>query len=775
MRSIVRGSILVFASLVALCATLIEPRLARAASPSEGVWGAAPPPPGRFGQAAIYDPVRDRMIMFGGTASSVDVANTFNQVWTLALAGPATWHLAEVAGTPPSGRYRHSVVYDPIRDRLLVFGGYDNSFLLNDVWSLTLSGTPTWTKLTPTGTPPATRYSHVAGYDPVGDRMLVFGGIKVGSVALNDLWALSLAGAPAWSQLAPAGTIPTARGAASIVSDPTRNRLVVFGGNQDNGTFFGDAWALSLAGPLTWSPILAGGSPPSGRAYHSATYDASRDEMLVFAGFDGAYRDDSYVLSFAGTPQWSALSTPGGEPGIRALHSAIHDPVRNRDIVFSGASDVLLSDLWELSREGTPAWSPMPASGDAGLSQRSRTCVVRDSKRGRLILFGGANGVGTLNDLLTLSLAPGQGWSTLAAAGTPPSPRFGASAIYDPVRDRVLVYGGGSGAPGGLLSDLWELSLSGVPTWTRRFPGGLAPGAKLMGSAVYDTHRDRMLLFGGIEGTFDSNSAWALSLSEPMSWAPVNPWPPTAPTGRYAHAAIYDPQGDQMIVFGGDPANNDTYALRLASTPSWQLLSTDGPADRYGASAVYDAPRQRMVIFGGIHSGTDYSDAWSFDLASGGGWIELHPDGQTPAGRSFSSAVYDADTDRMLLVGGESYDGSIRHLYNDVLSLQWSGALGVGPGTGSPRATLSPARPNPARDGVDIAFTLSTGGHARVRLYDVHGRLVRTLADGLLPAGPNLVHWDRRTASGARVAAGLYFFELNTGDNRLTRRVSVTD
>jgi hypothetical protein len=387
-----------------------------------------------------------------------------------------------------------------------------------------------------------------------------------------------------------------------------------------------------------------------------------------------------------------------------------------------------------------------------------------------VILFGGASAQGVpLNDVLTLPLAPGHGWSQLTVVGTPPSPRYGACAIYDPARDRVLIYGGGNNAPGVRYDDLWELSLSGVPTWTRRFPGGLAPSGKFFPTAILDPVRGRMVMFGGLNGSGTLGLTWQLSLSEPMTWAPVNASDP--PSDRYAASAIYDAARDRMVVFGGN-ISNQVYALQFSSPPFWTLLAEGGPMARGDASAVYDAARQRMVVFGGYNYLTYPSDVWAYDLAAGG-WTELHPDGPIPAGRANAAALYDPIRDRMLVVGGAIFSTS--HAYNDVLSLQWSGALGVGPGAGAAMIALAPARPNPARDGVDIPFTLAGGGRARVRLYDVSGRLVRQLADGELPAGPNLIRWDRRDARGEIAPAGLYLVELRAGKDRLARRVVVTD
>ena len=59
---------------------------------------------------------------------------------------------------------------------MIVFGGVVGGTRLGDVWALTLGDAPSWTQLTPSGTSPSARYGHSAIYDPVRDRMVVFSG-----------------------------------------------------------------------------------------------------------------------------------------------------------------------------------------------------------------------------------------------------------------------------------------------------------------------------------------------------------------------------------------------------------------------------------------------------------------------------------------------------------------------------------------------------------------------------------------------------------------------
>ena len=81
--------------------------------------------------------------------------------------------------------------------------------------------------------------------------------------------------------------------------------------------------------------------------------------------------------------------------------------------------------------------------------------------------------------------------------------------------------------------------------------------------------------------------------------------------------------------------------------------------------------------------------------------------------------------------------------------------VGVAPQHAGPRALQ--VSPNPARDGSDIAFTLSSPSHVRVSLHDVGGRRVRELLDAALTAGQHVVRWDGRDGHGQQVPPGTYF------------------
>ena len=218
-------------------------------------------------------------------------------------------------GNESSARYYFSAIYDPVRDRMVVFGGVDGLGPHNDVWALSLAGDPAWSALRPAGNAPSARYGHTAIYDPAHDRMIVFGGYDAVTGSRSEVWALSLSGSPTWSELKPGGSA-AARYGHSAIYDAARKRMVVFGG-FDGFAPRNDARALSLAEKPSWSAITTPGPPPPGRYAHTAVYDSAGARMVISGGSDGvSSRQDVWALSLSGSPAWTAL-TPGSAPRTR--------------------------------------------------------------------------------------------------------------------------------------------------------------------------------------------------------------------------------------------------------------------------------------------------------------------------------------------------------------------------------------------------------------------------------------------------------------------------
>lgn len=86
---------------------------------------------------------------------------------------------------------------------------------------------------------------------------------------------------------------------------------------------------------------------------------------------------------------------------------------------------------------------------------------------------------------------------------------------------------------------------------------------------------------------------------------------------------------------------------------------------------------------------------------------------------------------------------------------------------------LAPARPNPARAGVTLDFSLPAAGRARLTAFDLAGRRLATLADRDYAAGSYSVTWDLRDDAGRPVSPGLVFVRLETAEGARGARVLV--
>ncbi|MFN8176858.1 MAG: LamG-like jellyroll fold domain-containing protein [bacterium] len=87
------------------------------------------------------------------------------------------------------------------------------------------------------------------------------------------------------------------------------------------------------------------------------------------------------------------------------------------------------------------------------------------------------------------------------------------------------------------------------------------------------------------------------------------------------------------------------------------------------------------------------------------------------------------------------------------------------------RIELVGARPNPFAHATEILFRLPASTRVALHVYDVTGRLVRALQDGVLDPGEHVARWDGRTAAGSLAASGIYFYTFEADAIRETRKL----
>jgi hypothetical protein len=83
------------------------------------------------------------------------------------------------------------------------------------------------------------------------------------------------------------------------------------------------------------------------------------------------------------------------------------------------------------------------------------------------------------------------------------------------------------------------------------------------------------------------------------------------------------------------------------------------------------------------------------------------------------------------------------------------------------------ARPNPFNPETTLHFELEKAGPVSLRVFDLHGRLVRTVLQEMRPAGPGEAAWRGADDRGRPVASGIYLGVLETAEGRATTKLAV--
>ena len=303
---------------------------------------------------------------------------------------------------------------------------------------------------------------------------------------------------------------------------------------------------------------------------------------------------------FAPKPAWQAVQA-AHVPSARTEAALAYDTKRSVAVLFGGTPHWTLSGVWESIgdtwewngqdwAELQPEHSPSPRFG-AGMAF--------DEQRGVTVLFGGMVQVSAYekNFLGDTWEWDGQDWQEMFPAASPPG-RQDQAMFFDPLRGRVVIYGGyyvdpdtGSNV---FLDDAWEWN---GETW-RQIPfeeTRINSGSGI----VYDPFRQLPMLMDG-EGLW----VWQQS-----SWTQPNF--PATPPARWGTQMVYNSQAEKVILFGGSIDQtifDDTWAY---DGQTWQPVVTKvRPPRRSGHNLFYDQMRGRVLLFGGLDGGTLYNDMW---------------------------------------------------------------------------------------------------------------------------------------------------------------------
>ena len=289
------------------------------------------------------------------------------------------------------------------------------------------------------GKTPFKRAHHEMVYDETQKSVLLIGGstpINGGQwyKFFNDIWQFTSAG---WRKVGDAGD---ERSGIRLAFNSKENRLYSFGGFTSNNQSSGQ---LRMLQDGTWKILTD--FPTMKAAEPGFVYDASRNKLVAFGGTAARGIVNSTTWEWDGRT-WISAEAKG--PTGRQAFAMVFDSKRNKTVLFGGmdgAGKVLEDGVWEY--DGVVWKNYLPAVGPG---PRMLPGFTYDSKRGMLLIFGGADKNGVKGDTWGWD---GSAWSKLADAG--PSPRIMGYMAYDKNRDRSVLFGGRLGASGDAF-DTWE-------------------------------------------------------------------------------------------------------------------------------------------------------------------------------------------------------------------------------------------------------------------------------------------------------------------------------
>jgi cysteine-rich repeat protein len=568
----------------------------------------------RIDAGIAYDPIRKRVVLFGGfAAQDVD-----RETWE--WDGHA-WSRREPA-VAPTRRSHPALAWDPSSKRVLLFGGTTREqaadVLAHDTW--TWDGT-TWTEVTPSASPPGLAEPAMST-DPRRGRVVLIGGLTIPGVftlpGWQQVWEWDGASWTEIPTICDVATCPTLRLGARTAYDPELDATVLVAGYTHGllcpgppiGCIYpiqplGDVWVWNGA----WTPLGALPAPIWG---HQLAYQ-QQTGLIVFGG-EPATTPVNTLYTWGGT-SWRL----DGPPPSTAAPSAIwypavaHDPSRAQTLYVGGMTPstvIASSEAWILEGDTWGVANPL-APG------RFNASAVYDRERDYAVVFGGW---ATVMQATALADAwarhPDGTWTALAFG---PSARAGAAMAYDEARREVILFGGET-PTGSILTtptfhrDTWRWN----GAWNEvrgahgsAFPRG--PSARSSAAMAFDPVRSQIVLFGGKIGGGGLNEAVRYS-SETWLWD-GSAWSLATPEDHPPESAskmVWDPRRQRIVLFGGATTTGVYGSTWEWDGSTWRLLATAGPAPRSGHAMVADIAHASVLVLGGIQA----SDTWTLSWAS---------------------------------------------------------------------------------------------------------------------------------------------------------------
>jgi Galactose oxidase, central domain len=301
-----------------------------------------------------------------------------------------------------------------------------------------------------------------------------------------------------------------------------------------------------------------------------------------------------------------------------------------------------------------------------------------------------------------------ENWTQLSSYA-PPAIREGSAGAFDSQRNETVIFGGFTPNGGsGLDGDTWTFD---GQRWTQKNPLQ-SPTPRTQPSAVYDTARNQIVLFGGtvLDGS-GMNDTWTWDGTTWTQQHPVH-----SPSVRYAAAMAYDPATQRVVLFGGEVVTGGQAATPLGDTWTWdgndwtQQIPAASPSPRYEPGFANGGQGIAPLLFGGSAEGNvQLGDAWTWD-GSIPTWLPVAAIG--PAARAGLKLVFDPSRGVDVMFGGFNAASENQCAGSLIDTEQWYGDTWIWNGT--QWSQVNPAISPVARGRFVMSFD---SAQSRVRLF----------------------------------------------------------
>ncbi|MGB8295883.1 MAG: kelch repeat-containing protein [Polyangia bacterium] len=596
---------------------------------------------------------------------------------TVPATEKATWTRVGPAVPGPDGRYLASAAFDDTRKVLVVFGGRptaDNATVMafQDLWEWN-PATGVWTNRAPAGDQPSPREGASMVFDSVRNNLVIYGGrmlTRDGYIDYPELWEWNPA-TGAFSNRSSSSKGPGNRSDQAMVFEKSTGKVLLFGNSTTDGVS-GDTWEWDPA-QGKWTQLTPA-SAPSARSDSALVWDSQRNVAVLFGGMEqaqgglsGVPKQDTWEWDPA-TQNWTNRTIAGPTPSARYGHAMAYDPGRGVTVLVGGwdiDTGNALADVWEWEPT-TGAWTQRLAGSEPNLPPaRLYASLVTDSGQDHLDLVGGMTQLGNGQPTPNLDPKPGEIWeldpktATFTNRTPPPPPSwppprsYPAMAFY-PATGKTYVFGGlgaNSAVLSGiennsvLLDDLWEWDGS---AWSQ-VVADVRPAARMSAAMAYDPFRKSLILYGGATtvGYAPVPSTGDVIFGDTWEWnSGTRQWtqlhPASSPEPRDSQAMVTDSGRAKVLLFGGerpyyaytyptpggqtgvDPRSNAVWEWDGATT-SWTNRTPSPlsvvPAGRFSPPLSFDQDRQKMVLMADdSDDGTSNGSFWEWDPVTAG-WV----------------------------------------------------------------------------------------------------------------------------------------------------------